>query len=139
MKFAKTLKKLRNKAKLTRYALARDSGVDPPYLARLERGEKVRPGRPLVLRIGQALLDNSGKISLKDVDRLLQAAGYEPLPRNHVLILPPRRKDSPSAFLNDISRLSPASLSFSRIRDLYHPSCDSPVSHLPRVQSGTKS
>ena len=98
MKFAKTLKKLRNKAKLTRYALGRDSGVDPTYLARLERGEKVRPGRPLTLRIGQALLDNSGKISLKDVDRLLKAAGYEPLPRNHVSIVPARRKDSPFRF-----------------------------------------
>lgn len=98
MKFAKTLKKLRNKAKLTRYALGRDSGVDPTYLARLERGEKVRPGRPLTLRIGQALLDYSGKISLKDVDRLLKAAGYEPLPRNHVSIVPARRKDSPFRF-----------------------------------------
>ena len=98
MEFAQTLKKLRNKAKMTRYALARDSGVDPTYLARLERGEKVRPGRPLVLRIGQALLDNSGKISLKDVDRLLKAAGYEPLPRNHVSIVPARRRDSPFRF-----------------------------------------
>ena len=92
MKFAKILNKLRNKAKLTRYALARESGVDPTYLARLERGEKVRPGRLLVLRIGQALLDHSGKISLKHVDRLLKAAGYEPLPRNRVSILPDRRR-----------------------------------------------
>ena len=91
MKFAKTLKKLRSKAKMTRYALARESGVDPTYLARLERGEKVRPGRQLVLGIGQALLDNSGKISLEDVDRLLKAAGYGPLPRNRVSILPDRR------------------------------------------------
>ncbi len=91
MKFAKTLKKLRNKAKMTRYALARESGVDPTDLARLERGEKVRPGRLLVLRIGQALLDYSGKISLKDIDRLLKAAGHEPLRQNHVSILPARR------------------------------------------------
>ena len=92
MKFAKTLKKLRTKAKMTRYALARESSVDPTHLARLERGERVRPGRGLVLRIGQALLDNSGKISLKHVDRLLKAAGYEPLPRNRVSILPDRRR-----------------------------------------------
>ena len=65
---------------MTRYALARESRVDPIYLARLEKGEKVRPGRELVLRIGQALLDNSGKMSLKHADRLLKAAGYEPLP-----------------------------------------------------------
>ena len=80
MKFAKALKKSRKEAKLTGYALAKDSGVDPTYLARLEREEKVRPGRQLVLLIGQALLDNSGKISLKDVDRLLKAAGYRPEP-----------------------------------------------------------
>ena len=60
MSFAKTLKKLRKKAKITRYALARESGVNSTYRARLESGEKVHPGRQLVLRIGQALLDNSG-------------------------------------------------------------------------------
>ena len=92
MKFAKTLKKLRTKAKMTRYALARESSVDPTYSARLEKGEKVRSGRELVLRIGQALLDNSGKISPKHVDRLHKAAGYEPLPRNRVSILPNRRR-----------------------------------------------
>ncbi len=92
MKFAKTLKKLRTKAKMTRYALAQASSVDPTYLARLERGERVRPGRQLVLRIGQALLDNSGQITLEDVDRLLKAAGYGPLPRNRISILPNRRR-----------------------------------------------
>ena len=91
MSFAKTLKKSRKKAKMTVYALARNSGVDATYLARLESGEKVRPGRQLVLRIGQALLDNSGKISLDDVDRLLKAAGFGPMPRNRVSILPDRR------------------------------------------------
>ncbi len=90
MKFAKTLKNLRTKAKMTRYPLAQESSVDPTYLARLERGERVRPGRQLVLRIGQALLDNSGKISPKHVDRLHKAAGYGPLPRNRISILPNR-------------------------------------------------
>ena len=91
MSFAKALKKSRKKAKMTRYALARESGVNSTYLARLESGEKVRPGRQLVLRLGQALLDHSSKISLDDVDRLLKAAGYGPLPRNRVSILPNRR------------------------------------------------
>ena len=91
MKFAKTLKKLRKKSKMTRYALARESRVDPTYLARLESGARVRPGRQLVLDIGQALLDNSGKITLKHADRLLKAAGYGPLPGNRVSILPDRR------------------------------------------------
>ena len=76
---------------MTRYALARESRVNSTYLVRLESGEKFRPGRQLVLRIGQALLDHSSKISLDDVDRLLKAAGYGPLPRNRVSILPNRR------------------------------------------------
>ena len=92
MKFAKTLKKLRKKAKMSRYALARESRVDPSYMARLESGAKVHPRRQVVLDIGQALLDNSGKMSLKDVDRLLKAAGYGPLPRNRVSIFPDRRR-----------------------------------------------
>ena len=82
MKFAQALIKFRTKAKMKPYALALDSSVDPTYLARLERGEKVNPGRHLVLRLGQALLDNSGDISLADVDKLLKSAGYGPLPRN---------------------------------------------------------
>jgi transcriptional regulator with XRE-family HTH domain len=91
MTFAKTLERVREKAKMTCYVLARESRVDSTYLARLERGEKVRPSRQLVLRLGQALLDNSGDISLKDVNRLLRAAGYGPLPRNRVSILPRKR------------------------------------------------
>ncbi len=91
MSFAKTLKRLRKKAKMNRYTLAQESRVDPTYLARLESGAKVHPGRQLVLRIGQAFLDNSGKINLEDVDRLLKAAGYGPLTRNRVSILPDRR------------------------------------------------
>ncbi len=98
MKFAKALKKSRTKARMTCYALARDSGVDPTYLGKLERGKKVRPSRFLILRIGQALLDNSGEISLEDVDRLLKAAGYGPLPRNRISILLDRRKDAPFRF-----------------------------------------
>ena len=88
MQFSKTLKKLRKKAKLGSYALARDAYVDPSYVAQLERGAKINPSRDMVLRLGQALLDNSGDMSLEDVDNLLKAAGYGPLPRNRVSILP---------------------------------------------------
>ncbi len=56
MSFAKTLKRLRKKAKMNRYTLAQESRVDPTYLARLESGAKVHPGRQLVLRIGPGQL-----------------------------------------------------------------------------------
>jgi transcriptional regulator with XRE-family HTH domain len=90
LKFAKVLYKLRTRAKLTRYRLAQEARVDPSHVARLERGERLRPSRHLVLRLGQALLDNSGDISLDDVDQLLWAAGYGPLPRNRISIRPYR-------------------------------------------------
>ena len=90
MNFDKALHRLRTKAKLTRYRLAMEANVDPGHVGRLERGERRHPSRELVLRLGQALLDNSGDISLEDVDWLLKAAGYGPLPRNHVSIRPYR-------------------------------------------------
>jgi transcriptional regulator with XRE-family HTH domain len=88
VEFARVLAQLRNKARLTRYALAQESQVDPGYLARLERAEKRRPSRRVVLRLGQALLDNSGDITLEDVDRLLESAGHGPLRRIRISILP---------------------------------------------------
>ncbi len=86
--FAKVLVKLRQEAKLTRYALAREAKVDPTYLGRLERGEARHPTKEYVLKLGQALLDNSAKISLEDIDRLLKAAGHAPLRRERISILP---------------------------------------------------
>ena len=90
MDFAKALHRLRTRARLTRYRLAMEANVDPGHVGRLERGERHRPGRDLVLRLAQALLDNSGDITLQDVDELLKAAGLGPLPRNRISIHPYR-------------------------------------------------
>jgi transcriptional regulator with XRE-family HTH domain len=90
LNFDKALHKLRTRAKLTRYRLALEAHADLGHLGRLERGERRHPSRELVLRLGQALLDNSGDISLEDVDWLLKAAGHGPLPKNHISILPYR-------------------------------------------------
>jgi hypothetical protein len=86
LKFAKTLSKLRTKARLTRYRLALEANTDPGHLGRLEGGQRCHPSRDLVLRLGQALLDNSGDITLQDVDQLLQAAGHGPIPRARISI-----------------------------------------------------
>ena len=40
MKFSETLTKLREKAKLTRYGLAREADIDDAYVLRLESGER---------------------------------------------------------------------------------------------------
>jgi len=86
MAFGKELEKVRKKAKLSNYGLARDAHVDAAYVWRLETGEKQNPSREIVLRLGQTLLDSSGHISLKDVDRLMKAAGYGPVPRKNITI-----------------------------------------------------
>ena len=90
-KFGKLLRKVREKAKLSIYALARDAGKDWAGVKRLETGERRRPRRDTVLGIGRALLDASGDVTLKDVDGLLKAAGYGPLPRNRFSIVNIRR------------------------------------------------
>ena len=72
---------------MTTYRLAQDADrADYSYVKRLETGERRRPGRYMVLTLAQALLDNSGDITLEDVDRLLKEAGYGPLPRNRISI-----------------------------------------------------
>ena len=91
MSFGKELRKLREKAKLSPYSLASLAGSDGGYIKRLEYGERRRPMRGTVLRWGQALLDSSGDITLTDIDQLLKAAGYGPLPRNRVSIVEIKR------------------------------------------------
>ena len=91
MNFGKRLTKVREKAKIKIYRLAVDAHTDWIQVKRLETGERKHPGREMVLRLGQALLNNSGDVTLDDVDRLLRAAGYGPLPRNRVSIVELRR------------------------------------------------
>jgi hypothetical protein len=78
MSFARTLSSLVKKAKTTCYELSEESGIDYKHVKRLMSGESSHPARSTVLRLGQALLYLSGKISLDDVDDLLDAAGKGP-------------------------------------------------------------
>ncbi len=88
MEFRRRLKRLREQAKMTRYRLSRDAHVDFSHIKRLETGERKNPSRDTVLRICQALLDYSGDITLNDANDLLKDAGYGPVPRNRINILP---------------------------------------------------
>ena len=64
MSFGELLTKVRKTAKITIYRLARDARTDWTYVRRLETGERRRPSRRMVLELGQALLDNSGAVTL---------------------------------------------------------------------------
>lgn len=54
-------------------ALAREVGVDPSYISRLERAEREPPRRPIVERLCAAL-----RLDRHRADHLLLAAGYAP-------------------------------------------------------------
>jgi transcriptional regulator with XRE-family HTH domain len=53
--------------------LAREVGVDPSYISRLERGEREPPRRPIVDRLADCL-----GLAPAETDALLLAAGYAP-------------------------------------------------------------
>ena len=75
--FGSTIVTLRHRARISAYRLAELSGVDAPYLSRLERGEKRNPGRRTVARIAYGLA--RAGLSQEDVDSLYAAAGYLPV------------------------------------------------------------
>ena len=88
MTFAETLKRLRSQAGKSRYRLAQYSGINEPYILRLERGERSNPSRDVVLMLGFALVANSDAITIWDIDELLLSAGYAPLKRRGEVPVP---------------------------------------------------
>ena len=57
------------------------SGPNEAYLLRLEKGEKINPSRDAVVMLTLALVSDTDKIGLHDVDELLLSADYAPLMR----------------------------------------------------------
>ena len=69
--FATLLKTHRDTAQRSQKDLAQATGIDQSYIARLERGNRTPPDRPLVVRLADALA-----LSDADRQRLLRAAGH---------------------------------------------------------------
>ena len=79
MEFNAMLKRLRTKAGKSRYKLAQWSGLSEAYLLRLENGERINPGRDVVLLIALALVYNSPSVDVYDIEELMLSANYAPL------------------------------------------------------------
>lgn len=79
--FAETLQQLRKKAGKSRYKLAQWSGLSEAYLLRLESAERANPSRDVLLMLALALVAESDKIDLFDIEELLWSAGYAPFRR----------------------------------------------------------
>lgn len=68
-----TIQRYRIRTGLSQNQLARQSGVDPAYINRLERGLQRTAGRNVILRIAEIL-----KLSYLDTERFLCLAGHAP-------------------------------------------------------------
>ena len=77
--FSAALMRLRKKSEKSRYRLAQFTGLDEAYLLRLESGQRQNPSRDVVVKLGLALVADSSRVSLHDVNELLLAADYAPL------------------------------------------------------------
>ena len=73
--------KLRQKAGLTRNALAEAAYMDPKYLWRLEHGLARNPGRVILINLVRTLVAYSKMFTEEDVDAVQKAAGYPPAPK----------------------------------------------------------
>ena len=77
--FGMALRGLREQSGKSRYNLTQFTGVNESYLLRLESGERQNPSRDVVMKLGLALVANSSKVSMHEVNELLLTAGYAPL------------------------------------------------------------
>ena len=77
-KFQRLLRKLIEKSGASVYGLAKSASVDETYLRRLVRGERRRPSRRVAVNLAIGLTEYSAKISSRDAERLISAAGHEP-------------------------------------------------------------
>ena len=71
--FGDWLRHHRLAAGLSQNELARQVGVDPAHVNRLEKGIQIRPGRPVTLQIAHVL-----GLDAAEADRFLFAAGLAP-------------------------------------------------------------
>ena len=79
MSFGETLKSLRLRSGLSRYRLAEFSDITQAYILRLETGERSKPSRDVVLKLGLSLIKGSEALEIWDIDVLLLSAGYAEL------------------------------------------------------------
>ena len=77
--FSVLLRSLRDRSGKSRYRLAQFSGVNEGYLLRLETGERRKPTRDTVVKLGLALVADSSSVTLHDVNELLLSAEHAPL------------------------------------------------------------
>lgn len=74
---------MRGKAGITYSKLSTISRVDGSYLRRLETGVSRNPSRDTLISLLEALVDYTKLFTAKDVDRVLNVAGFAPAPLRH--------------------------------------------------------
>ena len=69
------------RANLTHYGLAQLSGTDQSYLRRLLNGQRRSPSRDTLMALGEALMHYDPRFKKKDLERVLESAGFMKLPK----------------------------------------------------------
>ena len=72
--FPVLLREFRDRAVISRNALAHEVGVDPSYLTRIEHGDREPPRKYIIDCLARAL-----RLTVPERNRLLVSAGYAPL------------------------------------------------------------
>jgi transcriptional regulator with XRE-family HTH domain len=72
--FASLLVRFRLRSGVSQRALARDSGINPAIVSRIESGDRKPSGPPQVLALARAL-----KLDASETDQLLASTGFWPL------------------------------------------------------------
>jgi len=73
--FTEAFLKLITKSGVTRYQIHQFTHLDQAYLSRLKSGEKNNPSPETIVKIGLAICHFNNKITLSDIELLLNSTG----------------------------------------------------------------
>lgn len=74
-RFQEVFSQLLRKGGVSCYQIYQYTGIDQAYLSRLRNGTKSNPSPEIVVKIGLALVGNSSKITIYDIEELMNATG----------------------------------------------------------------
>jgi hypothetical protein len=78
----KVLGELVKKSGTSGYQISKYAHVNEPYIYHLLKGDKKNPSPEMLIRIGFALARLSDKITINDLDELLESIGHTLFPRS---------------------------------------------------------
>jgi len=82
--FTKVFRELVRRSGASIHKISKYECVDEPYVYHLLKGDKKNPSPEIVIRIGFALARLSDKITIDELDELLESIGHTLFPRSSI-------------------------------------------------------